>query len=557
MRTLSTKDRNRRDVVADDEAAQRYLEVLRDGNEEQRIEARFRLARVFEKRGMLAEASELYESNVRAGVRDAGLYMHLASLYRRQDRLDEAGAALAFAEQLGATSDERVRRAVRAVPLLPAAGPERRGRRMTLLAISSVAVLFVGGAFTTCSPSPLALWSAGDAEQAATAQLAAAEATPADPIPTEAPVSPTATAEPAVVLAAQADAVDQPAGCTFVLGFAELRQAIGPDKVGECIEDQYFDGDGDGHQLTTNGELVWRKADNRSAFTDGATTWMIGPNGLQSRSNEDRFAWEPFPLPPVLPGSVLPARRIVSYYGNPLSQQMGILGEIPPDQMIARLRQQVEAYAAADPRRPFQPALELVAIVAQAGAGADGLYRLRMDSELIEEVAQWADQNNFLLILDIQIGRSSVAPEIRSLLPFLKRPNVHLALDPEFTMRPTEKPGEVIGTHDAEEVNVAIDMLAELVSAENLPPKVLLVHRFTERMLTNYRKIKADSRVQVAVVMDGFGAPPLKIDHYNAFVANQRVQYTGIKLFYKQDKPLMSPKDVVDLEPTPDVIIYQ
>ncbi|MEO5902929.1 MAG: hypothetical protein ABIQ55_02840, partial [Gemmatimonadaceae bacterium] len=33
-----------------------------------------------------------------------------------------------------------------------------------------------------------------------------------------------------------------------------------------------------------------------------------------------------------LPGSILPGKRIVAYYGNPLSKKMGILGELPPDQ---------------------------------------------------------------------------------------------------------------------------------------------------------------------------------------------------------------------------------
>jgi hypothetical protein len=344
----------------------------------------------------------------------------------------------------------------------------------------------------------------------------------------------------------------QAQGCSFVLGFAKLRQMIGPAVVGDCLEDQSGAENGDAVQRTTNGLLVWRKADNRAAFTDGATTWIDGPYGLQKRPSDERLAWEG-----ALPGAVLPGRRIVSYYGNPLSAAMGILGELSPQQMMARLRQQAEAYAAADPGRPVHPAIELVAIVAQEGPGADGMYRLQMDTELIEEVAQWAEQNDFLLILDVQPGRSSVAAEVRAMLPFLKRPFVHLALDPEFAMATNQRPGQAIGSIDAAAINDTIRTLGQLVTAEQLPPKLLIVHRFTENMVTNHHKIQLDPRVQVAIAMDGFGSPAAKIGKHQELVRDQPVQFSGFKLFYRQDVPVITPDEVIKLDPSPDVVIYQ
>jgi hypothetical protein len=90
-----------------------------------------------------------------------------------------------------------------------------------------------------------------------------------------------------------------PAGnCQFVLGFKTLHDLI-PDKVGDCKTNEYHNPDnGDGLQETVawhgkGGLLVWRKADNWTAFTDGAQTWINGPNGLQSRANNERFSWEP------------------------------------------------------------------------------------------------------------------------------------------------------------------------------------------------------------------------------------------------------------------------
>jgi hypothetical protein len=268
-------------------------------------------------------------------------------------------------------------------------------------------------------------------------------------------------------------------------------------------------------------------------------------------------AGPPIPLP-VANEPLLPNRRIVSYYGNPLAPAMGVLGEQPLNETVQRLRKQAQAYADADPSRPVQPALQLITPVAQAGPGRDGLYRLRMDSELIDEVARVAEQEHFLLILDVQIGQSTVPDELEPLRRYLERPYVHLALDPEFAMADKHgEPGEVIGTLDAADVNYAIGVLSDIVTTNHLPPKVLIVHRFLEKMLTHYQAVQPTSSVQVIMDMDGFGAPFVKADKYRSFVHDQSVQYGGLKLFYKHDKPLWTPTDVIDLEPTPDIVIYQ
>ena len=104
---------------------------------------------------------------------------------------------------------------------------------------------------------------------------------------------------------------------------------------------------------------------------------------------------------------------------------------------------------------------------------------------------------------------------------------------------------------------MAIDLLADLVAEEHLPPKVLLVHRFTERMLAGPDELKSDPRVQVAVIMDGFGPPATKLETWDRVIRGQGFPYNGFKLFYKQDIPLMTPEQVVELDPTPMVVIYQ
>lgn len=262
--------------------------------------------------------------------------------------------------------------------------------------------------------------------------------------------------------------------------------------------------------------------------------------------------------PTPLPGSLLPANRIVAYYGNPFSKRMGILGALPPDSMLARLEQQAREYAEADTLTPVVLALELVATVAQAGPGADGRHRARMPDSLIERVASWAERAGAILILDIQVGHSDVAAEIAPLMKYLRRPYVHLGIDPEFDMPSrAKKPGGVIGTTDAADINLAIDTLAALVSRDSLPPKILIVHRFTRRMLTNSARIKLDPRVQVVIDMDGFGPPRLKRQSYAAYVEAEPVQFAGIKLFYRNDKPLMTAAEVLRLHPVPYFVMYQ
>jgi hypothetical protein len=93
---------------------------------------------------------------------------------------------------------------------------------------------------------------------------------------------------------------DAQAPCRFVLGFATLRDLVGAQKVGTCLEDEHFNlENGNSEQHTTGGLLVWRKADNFTAFTDGGTSWVNGPNGLQSRLNSARFSWERDPVQSV------------------------------------------------------------------------------------------------------------------------------------------------------------------------------------------------------------------------------------------------------------------
>ena len=311
----------------------------------------------------------------------------------------------------------------------------------------------------------------------------------------------------------------------------------------------------------------------KAAMKDSAKPPRIEVPAVPGRNKRDSLAlvsairagmkdtrW-PVKGPDPLPGALLPSRRIVAYYGNPLSKKMGILGELPPNEMLARLDREVAAWNKADPSTPVQPALHLIVVVAQGAPGRDGMYRLRMPDTLIEKVYSWARTRNAILFLDIQVGKSTVQAEVPRLESFLKRPNVHLGLDPEFSMKFGDPPGKKIGTMNSSDVNWAVGYLSNLVKANNLPPKVLVVHRFTRKMLTGAKDIRLDPRVQIVINMDGWGAPWLKFDSYRDYVQAEPVEFTGFKLFYHNDtkkgEPLLTPGELLRVTPKPLYIQYQ
>jgi hypothetical protein len=270
----------------------------------------------------------------------------------------------------------------------------------------------------------------------------------------------------------------------------------------------------------------------------------------------------PKKYPTPLAGAVLPDKRIVAYYGNPLSKRMGALGEFPKDEMLKRLRSEVARWEHADSALPVQPALHLIAVVAQADPGKAGKYRLIMTNELINQVYGWAREAGALLFIDIQTGHD----DIRNLLPqfewILKNPDVHLGIDPEFNLISSKaKPGKKIGTYDAADINYVSTFLKEMVHKYNVPPKVFVIHRFTRNGVTNADKIVLRPEVQLVMHMDGWGAPWLKRDSYKDYIVAEPVQFTGFKLFYHNDTkkgdPLMTPQDLLKLNPKPIYIQYQ
>ena len=263
-----------------------------------------------------------------------------------------------------------------------------------------------------------------------------------------------------------------------------------------------------------------------------------------------------------LEGAILPFKRIVCYYGNLYSKNMGALGEYPPKEMWRMLKDEMAAWQEADPDTPVIPAIHYIAATAQIGPMRDSTYRMRMPGHQIDSALAIAKMEDALLFLDVQVGHSRVLKEAQALEKYLKMPHVHFGIDPEFSMKEGHVPGRKIGTFDAEDINIVTNYLAQLVKDNNLTPKILVVHRFTQGMVTNYQNIKLRPEVQIVMDMDGWGAPSLKNNTYEQYIRKEPVQFTGFKIFYKNDiKPaphrLLTPKEVMQLKPRPIYIQYQ
>ena len=282
------------------------------------------------------------------------------------------------------------------------------------------------------------------------------------------------------------------------------------------------------------------------AMANGDTTGLW-PNHLRS-----------FPLN----GAILPFKRIVAFYGNLYSKKMGILGEYPPKEVWARLNAEVKAWEKVDPSTPVQPAIHYIAAVAQGIPMKDGKYCKRMPATQIDSVLSIAKMGNAIVFLDVQVAQSNFRNEVPLLEKYLKMPQVNLAIDPEFSMQNGIVPGHKIGTIDASDINYCSEYLAKLVKENNLGPKILIVHRFTQGMVRNYKNIVLHPEVQIVMNMDGWGEPVLKHSTYNRYIYSEPVQFTGFKLFYKNDlkKPphhMLTPLEVMRLKPHPIYIQYQ
>ena len=258
------------------------------------------------------------------------------------------------------------------------------------------------------------------------------------------------------------------------------------------------------------------------------------------------------------PGQTMfPDRRVVAMYGTERSARLGVLGEQPPNEVAERLEEIAEPWRAGDV--PVLPAFELIATLATGTPEDRGVYNIRSSPEFVQEYLDVARRHGYYLILDIQPGQSDFLTEATYYEEFLRQPDVGIALDPEWrTQAPARPKGGFVGQVDATEVNQVIDYVAQLVLEEDLPEKLVIVHQFQDRMITNRDLLVERPGIALTIHMDGFGDRPNKLDSYDVVRADPPLDM-GLKLFYDEDTNLLGATEVLGglFDPVPLVITYQ
>jgi hypothetical protein len=251
-------------------------------------------------------------------------------------------------------------------------------------------------------------------------------------------------------------------------------------------------------------------------------------------------------------GSLFPERRVIAFYGAP---QMGatIVGRKSLTAAKRRLRKQTRPYD--DPGRPAEPGFDLVAVIATADKGTGGKYRDRQSNAVIEEYFEAAKELGGRLILDIQPGRSTFIKEARAVERWLARPNVDLALDPEWNVGRRGIPGKTVGSVGAKTLNRVSGYMDHLCKQENLPQKALVVHQFRQGSVRQRKRVEQRDKVDVTLNFDGIGREPAKEAGYRRLT--REGLFAGFSIFYSLDKGLMSPSRVTRLDPSPDFVLYQ
>jgi hypothetical protein len=255
---------------------------------------------------------------------------------------------------------------------------------------------------------------------------------------------------------------------------------------------------------------------------------------------------------------LIPNNDILAFYGHPDSPYMGIVGRYAIDDLNVLLEKLASEYDEVNGSRGIRRAFYLIYGTVQPG-GKIGYIA----EETLKKYLDFALENDILVFIDHQIGRYDPVDSLKEILPYLRYPNVHLALDPEWR---TTRPMKIIGSIGAEELNRAQEEMSRYIEKNELPgDRILVVHQFDWRMIERREAVKTGYKpVRLVHCSDGFGSPALKRNTYayNALAANMPLK--GFKLFYNSntpgagyDDPLLSPEEVVSLDPRPNLVIYQ
>ena len=305
--------------------------------------------------------------------------------------------------------------------------------------------------------------------------------------------------------------------------------------------------------------LMWLDPGEIGAIGSRRPPPTQGPRGTDPAAISPPDDWTPqWPEVARNAGGVVAERQVIAYYGHPYSRYMGILGESPIEEMAADLLVRASEYDAINGPIGVAPAFHII----YGTVYEDATIGILREAKLLEYI-EFAGEHDIIVFLDHQIGRYTVDDAIASMLPYLAYDHVHLAIDPEWA---TTAPGQVIGGIHAEDLNRAQETISNYLIENNIDgPKMLVVHQFNWRMIGERELVRTDyPGVQLIHNADGFGRPADKYVSWEFNVRASNMPLKGFKLFYPKswrdggyDDPILSPLEVLQLEPIPVYIQYQ
>lgn len=257
--------------------------------------------------------------------------------------------------------------------------------------------------------------------------------------------------------------------------------------------------------------------------------------------------------------ALFPEHRLVGFCGTPGGPALGELqGNLPAK--TKALLGYADKYAGTE--RKVLPVFELIAVVVQAGSGADGKYRRRVEDSVVDTYLHHARESKGLFLLNIQPGQSDFLTEVKHFERYLREPDVGIALDPEWAMKAGQKPGKVYGQTDGATINSVAEYLSKLTTDGDLPEKALVFHQVNRHVVKDESLLHAYPGVVLIKSVDGLGPKAAKIETYlNLMEIMGPSVHAGFKLFFDEDHrnggQLMTPAEVLALKPPPEYVMYE
>ncbi len=299
-----------------------------------------------------------------------------------------------------------------------------------------------------------------------------------------------------------------------------------------------------------------------TTFLNATQENLTQVNPTQINLTQDNPVQENIEKKEVIQNSYSPDDILIGFYGRPFAKSLGILGEYNIDELTKKMKILKAEYEKISAGTKIIPTYHIIKDVATLESGNDKDHIKPLNETLIMKYINKAQEENFAVILDVQLGTMTPIEAIKPILKFLKYPNVHLAIDPEFKIPAHRKypPGKFIGHIFAKDVNEVQEAMQNYMIENNIQGKrMLLVHMFYERMLRNKENVKKYDSINLTYNIDGHGRGPTKIKIYNSLYNQEanKIAQGGFKIFYKNDiKPLMTPKQILGQEPVKGALIW-